>query len=773
MLWLHRNSIMSPKSKKIDDGVTSILTTVLKLCKLKVPVVVAFHYRGRSQQFGTRHAREQLQQHAAEMTFALERDALCLCSTNNDEPLVSTNMDMTDKERALGYFSDLFKNDDIPKLPAKIELLKAKEAIKILRNLIVYDHNQSSIGESEERFAKKKEQIYIKYGAKSWEPSFWPNHLWKWEDVQNFSNVTVSELKDVGLDGVYESVTDFYKDVIRMGLEHYSLDPDEHIDENYNEEEEASRKKARHIKDAPRIRNNPPHQQRSLNHPLRQSPPNLPRRVMSPPDHVQGDGGPAMEYWQQMLQDDHHHEYEYRFPSPNAVSPRNDNSDHDAEYQFPSTDMEAVGNDVAEVSESVASNISNPHPSTSLMPEPTATEPILDSLFPLDSNVVEVSPPICALPMVWPNCTIRRNKGGSSSLSRATAQAMGLLEDDFWRIKMEIHETIVKDFIFFCEPYKFPIKLNTENGVIDIDGQYSLFNYLRSPDSMKLYNIPLVEMKAIGIMIGASVHVLHQRKDESIYDFDKRWEWDTIDVVAPHLINKKRRFYTGKDIYLITEDDINFYLLSTSCPEYVVQPEPSMITPQAEVVAEPNESVTPTEETVTAIEEMVTPTEETVRPTNEIVTPTENTATPIEDPVTSTENTLTPREEIVHGTVDENDETENNIIREAGMALQIEQFNMVPVSRLSKVMDTDSNETLSEDETISTDGSVRIETASEDEENQAYNRYTEPIRIVTRGVSTRSSSSEESSLPKRGLSVMMPSELEVIVDISNKRRRKR
>ena len=123
--------------------------------------------------------------------------------------------------------------------------------------------------------------------------------------------------------------------------------------------------------------------------------------------------------------------------------------------------------------------------------------------------------------------------------------------------------------------------------------------------------------------------------------------------------------------------------------------------------------------------------------------------------------------------MDGNDQTDNNIINEAGVELQIEQFNMVPVSRLSKVMDTNSNETLSEDETASTDVSVYIETGSEDDESQAYNRYTEPVRILTRGVSTRSSSSEETNFSKRGLSVMMPRELEVIVDISNKRRRKR
>ena len=50
---------------------------------------------------------------------------------------MSTNMELTERERAMSHFKQLFKKEEIPKLPAKLELLKAKEAIKILRNLIV------------------------------------------------------------------------------------------------------------------------------------------------------------------------------------------------------------------------------------------------------------------------------------------------------------------------------------------------------------------------------------------------------------------------------------------------------------------------------------------------------------------------------------------------------------------------------------------------------------------------------------------------------------
>jgi uncharacterized membrane protein YkgB len=50
---------------------------------------------------------------------------------------------------------------------------------------------------------------------------------------------------------------------------------------------------------------------------------------------------------------------------------------------------------------------------------------------------------------------------------------------------MEIHETIVNIFTFVREHYKFPLKLNTENGVVVFDHQYELFKYLWSPESMQ------------------------------------------------------------------------------------------------------------------------------------------------------------------------------------------------------------------------------------------------------------------------------------------------
>ena len=99
---------MIPNRSKIEECVTSIMANILKLSKLKVPVAIAFHHYGKTQQFGTRFAREQLMNCNVELNKALEKDALCLCSLDEEEPLLTTNIDLTDKERALLYFSDLF-----------------------------------------------------------------------------------------------------------------------------------------------------------------------------------------------------------------------------------------------------------------------------------------------------------------------------------------------------------------------------------------------------------------------------------------------------------------------------------------------------------------------------------------------------------------------------------------------------------------------------------------------------------------------------------------
>ena len=114
---------MSPNKTKIKECVTNILGNILKLSKLKVPVAITFHHLGKTQQFGTKFAREELSSIEAELKTALEKDALNLCSVDSNEPLLTTNIELTDKDRALHFFKELFKVDKFPELPATLELL--------------------------------------------------------------------------------------------------------------------------------------------------------------------------------------------------------------------------------------------------------------------------------------------------------------------------------------------------------------------------------------------------------------------------------------------------------------------------------------------------------------------------------------------------------------------------------------------------------------------------------------------------------------------------
>jgi hypothetical protein len=95
---------MAP-NKKVEECVTGIMTNILKLSKMKVPCVVAFHHQGKSQQFGTQFARQHLHKSSSDLRRALEKDALALCSRNADqcEPLLSTNIQLTDKENAITH----------------------------------------------------------------------------------------------------------------------------------------------------------------------------------------------------------------------------------------------------------------------------------------------------------------------------------------------------------------------------------------------------------------------------------------------------------------------------------------------------------------------------------------------------------------------------------------------------------------------------------------------------------------------------------------------
>ena len=130
----------------MDDAIAAISKQIDKLEKMKVPCVVALHYKGQLKVHGSSKARTVVEDHATELKKALEEDVLKLVKSG-----------IVDTSPTQG-FRMVTGRDILPKLSAKINLLKAKETLAYLRIMIVFDYHK--------RTGKKETQI--KYRDPSW-----------------------------------------------------------------------------------------------------------------------------------------------------------------------------------------------------------------------------------------------------------------------------------------------------------------------------------------------------------------------------------------------------------------------------------------------------------------------------------------------------------------------------------------------------------------------------------------------------------------------------
>ena len=498
-----------PFTKKINDCVSIILTNIEKLNKSNISVVFAIHCKGEVHSFGNKHAKAYVKDDRM-LKKELEKDILGLC---NKEPEISVIRDPEGTE-------------NIDKLPAPLHLLKAKEAIDILRKLVCYEYNKKQEG-------NRNKRRKIIYGDENWEPRFWPNQIWKWKDIINFSDMTVADMKREGLGDVYAKLTDFFRDVIKIAFEFYGLDPETHISaEKFTKENEEYRKKVRKIKSAPRIINPAP---------AATAPPQ-PRlsEVFAPESEVSAQESEVLS-----------HEFE--------------NFSHESEYTYRGqVDTENVSENIEQ--------------------QRQESEPILSAQFEKDPENFQVDVPHCVVKNVWPNTKIHKNKKGSSSITRGAAQSLGLGENDFWKLRMPLNEIIIKEFEgHFQKYFTFPKQHETESGKVIFSTVQEYLNFLRTPASMSFYNHHEVELLALATLIGGVVHVLHQGGDGGILNLDERWSWSFHAPINPGAINKKGKYYTNRDIHFITEDNQHFYLLTTE-PVYE---EPAPLSSPASRAPEP------------------------------------------------------------------------------------------------------------------------------------------------------------------------------------------
>ena len=485
-----------PFTKKVNDCINAILKNFEKLNNSNISVVFAIHHKGEVHAFGNKHAKEFVKNNPI-IKKELEKDALGLC--NNDENIREP------EENAEG----------IEKLPAPLKLLKAKEAITILRNLVCFDHNKSIGGTNK----KKKTVRNIRYGDETWEPKFWPNQIWKWKNIKNFAHMTVADMKEEGLGDVYEHLTDFFRDVLKAAYEYYGLDSETYISEKFTKEQEKYRKRVRNIKSPPRIVN------------------------------------PAPEHPRPRLSELFNEEPDYVYRSPAHIGDLSDDIEEQPEPEdLPEPD------DVEEQPE----------------PEPILSAQFMNNP---ESAAVAVPHCVLRNVWPNTQTNIQKNKKGGSSLTRAAAQALGYAENDFWKIRMQINEIIIHEFeSYFHDHYTFPGQHATESGNISFSNSQDFKRFLRTPASMSYYNNHVVELVALASLIGASVHVLHQvdGNGDGVLNLDERWRWSSHAPISTEAVKKNSKFYTSKDMYFITEDKQHFYLLTTSLTHDTPAPAPQV-----------------------------------------------------------------------------------------------------------------------------------------------------------------------------------------------------
>ena len=507
-------------ANRVQECISKIAKQVENLGEMNVPVVLTLLHKGKVDIIGSKNTRKFLQS-IPEVRVELEKDALALCKGETDVIDPVTNPNEANKEL---------------ELPAPIELLNTKDTITVLRDLIVYDHRTV---DREQNAREKMSDRWIRYGDRSWQPSFWPNQLWHWSKMINFNKIKVKHLEEQGLRSKFETLAEFFKHVIRMGFDQLDLNPDDFLADTFDAKEEKKRKKARHIKTVPAVSRSPQLEEPAESNESSRDPEDLPT---SEEDFV---GQP----------------YEYRSPVPVAAGRVADNTTY--------------RHRIDQIIE--PSNCEPEHPNYDQNLEPSF----------LTAETDEIPFPPSLMHHVWENCIIRRNERGASSISRAAVQSIGLSEATYWKLKVEIHKNIIANFAHFRNQFKFPLELKNENGGLDsFENETDLLRYLGSAMSLSVFNKPLVELLALGNILGGTVYVLHQERRA---DGASGWKWETHPPIAP---DKENKYYTGKNLCLITGNYLHFFLITVSNATLPrTAPETENVSQDEEIIREAEETV--------------------------------------------------------------------------------------------------------------------------------------------------------------------------------------
>merc|ERR1711942_631491 len=227
-----------------------MISLALKLAEESVPALVLFQHAGKVKTYGSRNILEVVQDMLLEdnniIDSAVEKDAANLVDNENcDDPMVVHEKVLDEYAHPAGSqrrAEFLFKNSGLAPvlepLPYPLTIMTFQETVRTLRKNIVHDKvSRSGVGGE------------VKYGHPDWEPSFWPNHLWKWTDLRrNLKNLTHRDFPG----STEMSLLDFYKLCIKESLELQGQDPETFYSSERTVEEIEYRRKSRACRSANR-----------------------------------------------------------------------------------------------------------------------------------------------------------------------------------------------------------------------------------------------------------------------------------------------------------------------------------------------------------------------------------------------------------------------------------------------------------------------------------------------------------------------------------------
>jgi len=224
----------------------NLISLALKMVDESEPVLVLFQHQGRVKSYGSKNILDLIQdmlvKNEGDINTAVERDSANLMDRENcDDPLVRRESDgnlKCPRDRAKTLFKTGGLTPLLEPLPYPLSIMKFPETVNNLRKLLIQDRiERTGLGGQ------------IIFGHPDWEPSFWPNHLWKWTDLKcNFNNLTLKHFPSSS----QMTLLEFYKLCVKEGLELQGLDPETFYSSDRTKEELDYRRKTRACRSASR-----------------------------------------------------------------------------------------------------------------------------------------------------------------------------------------------------------------------------------------------------------------------------------------------------------------------------------------------------------------------------------------------------------------------------------------------------------------------------------------------------------------------------------------